>query len=74
MSNQKLVLKEYITQSKEVLLYNGNPNLEMLEGLVNTPGDVWHSSLEQGLKNCFQDIKYRVFTKIYKLIKKTQKS
>ncbi|GAB1855721.1 hypothetical protein MHTCC0001_05550 [Flavobacteriaceae bacterium MHTCC 0001] len=59
MSNQKLVLKEYITQSKEVLLYTGNPNLEMLEGLVNTPGDVWHSSVEQGLKNCFQDIKYQ---------------
>ena len=59
MSNPKLVLKEYITQSKEVLLYTGSPNLEMLEGLVHTPGDVWHSSLEQGLKNCFQDIKYQ---------------
>ncbi len=59
MSNRKLVLKEYTTQSKEVLLYTGNPNLEILEGLVNTPGDVWHSSIEQGLKNCFQDIKYQ---------------
>ena len=54
-----LELKKYITTSGEVLLYTGTPNLTVLEELVKEPGDLWHSSLDQGFKNCFQDLKYQ---------------
>lgn len=59
MSDCQLNLKEYVTQNNEVLLYTGNPNKHLLERLVDTSGDVWHSSLDQGFKNCFQDIIYQ---------------
>lgn len=52
-------LNKYITQSGEVLLYNGNPNLEMLEELTKGAGDLWHSALDQGFKNCFQELVYQ---------------
>ncbi|MDO3695134.1 glycosyltransferase [Wenyingzhuangia sp. chi5] len=52
-------LKKYITSNHEVLLYNGNPNLYILEELAKGTGDVWHSSLEQGFANCFQDLIYQ---------------
>lgn len=52
-------LKKYITSSNEVLLYNGEPNIHLLEDLATGPGDVWHSGLDQGYMNCFQDLVYQ---------------
>ncbi|XMO86561.1 glycosyltransferase [Algibacter sp. AS12] len=52
-------LKKYITQTGEVLLYNGEPKLDMLEALSKGAGDLWHSSLDQGFKNCFQELVYQ---------------
>ncbi|WP_299048805.1 glycosyltransferase [uncultured Polaribacter sp.] len=51
-------LKKYTTKSSEVILYTGNPDFDKLEKLVQGAGDVWHSSLDQGFKNCFKDLKY----------------
>lgn len=51
--------KKYITSNNEVLLYNGNPNLDLLDDLSNGAGDVWHSSLDQDFQDCFQDLKYQ---------------
>ena len=55
-------LKEFTTQNGEVLLYNGSPNLKMLEELASGYGDVWHSSFEQGYKNAFPEIVYQTAT------------
>lgn len=52
-------LKEFVTQSGETLLYNGTPNLESLDQLANGPGDLWHSSLDQGLNNAFPELVYQ---------------
>lgn len=52
-------LKEFVTQSGETLLYNGAPNLESLEQLANGAGDLWHSSLDQGLNNVFPELVYQ---------------
>ncbi|MCF6279724.1 MAG: glycosyltransferase [Flavobacteriaceae bacterium] len=51
--------KEYRTPNDRKLLYFGNPNLEILDELANGYGDLWHSSLDQGFKNSFQDIIYQ---------------
>jgi glycosyltransferase involved in cell wall biosynthesis len=56
-------LKKYVTSNDEVLLYNGKPNLTMLDDLAIGTGDVWHSSLDQGFTDCFQDLMYQ--TAIY---------
>jgi len=55
----ELKLKEYITQSGEVLLYNGNPDFQKLEELSKGAGDIWHSSFEQGYKNAFPELVYQ---------------
>ncbi len=55
--------KKYTTKTKEVILYTGNPDLKKFENLVKGPGDVWHSSIDQGFKNCFKELKYQ--TPIY---------
>ena len=52
-------LNEYTCTNGEVILYTGTPDLEMLETLAGGPGDVWHSSFEQGYKNGFMDIAYQ---------------
>lgn len=52
-------LKEYITISGEIILYNGNPNFEKLEKLSIGAGDIWHSSFEQGYKNAFSELVYQ---------------
>ena len=54
-----LNLKEYITPSGDVLLYNGSPDFEHLNRLVHEEGDVWHSSLDQGYENIFLEIVYQ---------------
>lgn len=51
--------KEYINTRGDVILYIGIPNIKLLEDLSLGPGDIWHSSFEQGYKNCFQDIVYQ---------------
>jgi len=54
-----LNLKEFITKSGEVILYNGNPDFEKLEKLALSYGDIWHSSFEQGFKNAFPEVFYQ---------------
>ncbi len=52
-------LKEYTTKSGVAVLYCGNPNLSKIDELVLGCGDLWHSSLDQGFKNAFEDIIYQ---------------
>lgn len=54
-----LKLIKYVTPSGKAILYAGKPNLPMVDKLADGPGDLWHSSFEQGFKNCFQDLKYQ---------------
>jgi len=51
--------KKYTSKKGEVILYKGDPDLEKLESLSLGPGDIWHSSFEQGYKNAFHDIVYQ---------------
>lgn len=52
-------LDKYITSSGESLLFIGNPKKDMLDHLAQGPGDIWHSSYDQGFKNCFPDLVYQ---------------
>ncbi|MFI1745829.1 glycosyltransferase family 2 protein [Thalassobellus sediminis] len=52
-------LKEYIAFNGDVLFYHGNPNFKLLDALAIGEGDIWHSSLDQGYKNIFQEIIYQ---------------
>ena len=52
-------LKEYTTTAGEIILYNGNPDLNKLELLSIGVGDIWHSSFEQGYKNAFPELVYQ---------------
>lgn len=52
--------KEYRAGNGEILLYRGDPQLEMLEQLADGPGDLWHSSLDQGFKNIFPELVYQI--------------
>jgi glycosyltransferase involved in cell wall biosynthesis len=52
------LIKEYQTPSGDTLLYTGSPDLKKLDVLAEGPGDIWHSSFEQGYKNAFQDLVY----------------
>lgn len=52
-------MKQYTTQSGEIILYQGTPNLDQLEILATGYGDIWHSSFEQGFKNAFQDLAHQ---------------
>lgn len=52
-------LKEYIASNGNSILYNGNPNIEMLDTLARSEGDIWHSSLDQGYKNALPDVIYQ---------------
>ncbi|WP_372744865.1 glycosyltransferase family 2 protein [Lutibacter sp.] len=52
-------LETYITTSGETILYCGAPDFELLERLVLGAGDLWHSSLDQGFTNSFEDIIYQ---------------
>ncbi|TDD98416.1 glycosyltransferase family 2 protein [Flavobacterium cellulosilyticum] len=52
-------LNEYTTASEEIILYRGHPNLDKLEELSKGPGDIWHSSLDQGYKNAFPELVYQ---------------
>ncbi|RCS27286.1 glycosyltransferase [Polaribacter sp. WD7] len=54
---------KFINSSGEAILYTGKPNLEKLDELSNSVGDLWHSSLDQGFRNCFKELKYQ--TAIY---------
>ncbi|MAN60020.1 MAG: family 2 glycosyl transferase [Flavobacteriaceae bacterium] len=51
--------KTYTNSDGEILLYVGEPDLALLEKLSHGPGDIWHSSFEQGYKNAFLDIVYQ---------------
>lgn len=54
-----MILKEYITNSGEIIVYNGNPDFNKLEDLSKGSGDIWHSSFEQGYKNAFPELVYQ---------------
>lgn len=49
----------YVTASGEVLLYRGMPDLARLDALADGPGDIWHSSLDQGYRNAFPELMYQ---------------
>ena len=51
--------KKYTTKNGELLLYTGTPNFAMLDLLADGPGDLWHSGLDQGLKNLFSEVVYQ---------------
>lgn len=52
-------MKEYTTPKGEVLLCFGNPSIKILDELAEGYGDLWHSSLDQGFKNSFEEIIYQ---------------
>ncbi|KAF2333106.1 glycosyltransferase family 2 protein [Flavobacterium daemonense] len=56
---------EFKTSTGEVILYSGAPDFEKLELLSFGPGDIWHSSFEQGYKNAFPEIIYQAPTSIF---------
>lgn len=49
-------LQQYTNSKGEIICYNGNPDLQMLEGLSHGYGDIWHSSADQGYKNAFAEV------------------
>lgn len=55
-------MNRYITDTGEILLYKGAPDLNMLDQLAKGSGDLWHSSYDQGFKNCFPEIVYQTAT------------
>lgn len=55
----KFQLKEYTTETGEILLYAGSPNFKRLDVLSKGAGDIWHSSFEQGYKNAFPELVYQ---------------
>ncbi len=50
--------KEYTTQKGETIVYIGTPHLSTLETLADGPGDIWHSSPDQGYTNAFGFLVY----------------
>jgi glycosyltransferase involved in cell wall biosynthesis len=54
-----MILKEYTSVKGDSLLYTGSPDFELLESLVDGPGDLWHSSPEQGFAGIFPEILYQ---------------
>ncbi|SHG31004.1 Glycosyl transferase family 2 [Flavobacterium fluvii] len=54
-----LELKEYTTTSGEIIVYNGTPDFDKLDELSKGPGDIWHSSFDQGYKNAFPELVYQ---------------
>lgn len=52
-------LKEFVTNNGVTLLYTGAPKIEKLEELASGPGDLWHSSLDQGFNNSFPELVYQ---------------
>ncbi|WP_299155687.1 glycosyltransferase [uncultured Christiangramia sp.] len=52
-------LNKYTTLKGEVLLYIGTPDFELLESLSEGPGDLWHSSLQQGFEGIFPELVYQ---------------
>lgn len=53
-------LKEFKTRKGEILLYNGSPDLHLLDELSEGPGDLWHTSLDQGYTGIFPELKYQI--------------
>lgn len=56
-------LQVYRTNLGETILYSGTPSFKLLDELALGPGDLWHSSLDQGYTNAFEDIIYQ--TSVY---------
>ncbi|WP_368732363.1 glycosyltransferase family 2 protein [Winogradskyella ouciana] len=47
------------TSTGEELMFRGNPSTKLLDELAEGAGDVWHSSLDQGFKNCLPELVYQ---------------
>ena len=52
-------LQRYTSVSGDTLLYCGQPDLKQLDALSSGPGDLWHSSMDYGFKNCFPELVYQ---------------
>ncbi|MFD1095251.1 glycosyltransferase family 2 protein [Salegentibacter chungangensis] len=52
-------LKEYRTPNGDILLYSGDPEIKLLDELAGGPGDLWHSSLQQGYEGVFPELVYQ---------------
>ncbi|MBZ9787824.1 glycosyltransferase [Psychroflexus sp. CAK57W] len=48
----------YKNTKGENIFFTGKPDLDLLEKISLGPGDIWHSSLNQGYRNTFQDLVY----------------
>jgi glycosyltransferase involved in cell wall biosynthesis len=57
-----MIFNTHTCKNGEDILYVGTPDLAQLDALAEGPGDVWHSSFEQGFKNAFTEIKYQTAT------------
>lgn len=49
----------YRAKNGDELLYVGTPDVNRLDQLAEGPGDLWHSSLDQGFKNAFKEVVYQ---------------
>ncbi len=49
----------YQARNGESLLYTGEPDFTLLDGLVEGAGDLWHSSFDRGYCNAFPEIVYQ---------------
>lgn len=53
-----LTFREHRCSNGEILLYTGEPDVSLFEEITTGPGDVWHSSLDQGYRDAFPDVVY----------------
>ncbi|OBX21494.1 glycosyl transferase family 2 [Gelidibacter algens] len=51
--------KTWTSEEGEILLYVGDPDVDNFKKLIDGPGDLWHSSLDQGFRNCFPELIYQ---------------
>ncbi|MCF4102132.1 glycosyltransferase [Gillisia sp. M10.2A] len=54
-----MIFKEFITSQGEILIYTGSPDLPLVDSLSRGPGDLWHSSLDQGYARVFPELVYQ---------------
>ena len=55
-------MNEFVSANGETLYYVGNPNLEILEKLADSAGDLWHSGQDAGYANLFPELIYQTAT------------
>lgn len=55
-------LSLYLTSNGHRIRYAGKPDFALLDKLAEGEGHLWHSSLDQGFKNLFQELSYQTYT------------